>query len=418
MIELKNKYIAYLEKHRNKVIADEDLFSKPYQILRENYSDKTLRIDGVFFSSSDIADKLIGMLGAINPLESIIDPCCGIGDLLLAYTKKLPKRNEPEKTIQSWANVIYGNDINKDFVDVAKLRLVMNAFYLSNKKYTIGDCLDSWESYSFPNLTSGSALDKDISEINTVLLNPPFQQGIVKNDYSWGSGKISMAAVFLYELYQKNKHARFAAILPDVIRSGTRYQKFRINLSSFNWSTAKIYGRFDKQTDVDVFLISNQKLPPVISKHRKSNNTVSRYFEVHVGSIVPHRDPVAGEEHYYLTAKNTPRAGELKKFEGKIKSLKQAIKGPFLVIKRTSSPSDTVRCATTFINSKKSFYIENHLIVLLPRDKSAETCRKALDFFNSDKCTNLINKTIRCRHLTVSSINNLPYKQETNYEQS
>ena len=414
MIELKNKYIAYLEKHRSSFISDEALFFKPYQILRENYSDKVLRIDGVFFSSLRIADRLIYMLGTLNPLDSVVDPCCGIGDLLLAYTKKLPHESEPEKIIQSWTNLLYGNDINKDFVDVTKLRFVLNAFYLCNKKYTIGDALDSWEGFCFPHLTSGNAMNMDIGGIKTILLNPPFQQEVTNKEYAWSSGKISMAAVFLYELYQKNKAAQFAVILPDVIRSGTRYQKLRNDLSAFNWKKAKVYGRFDKQTDVDVFLITNQSNETTSTGLKKDIDTMSKFFEVHVGPVVPHRDPMEGKEHYYLTAKNTPRGTELRQFEKKIQSLKQAFKGPFLVIKRTSSPSDTVRCATTFINSKNYFFVENHLIILLPRDKTVETCRKAMIFLNSDECNKLINKAIRCRHLTVSSINNLPFKKEKN----
>lgn len=414
MIKIKAKYIDYLEKHRNDVISYDALYIKPYQILRDNNRDDELRTKGVFFSGSDIADKLIALLGDINPLDNVIDPCCGIGDLLLAYVKRLPQGPDPQKTVLNWANIVYGNDINKDFVDVAKLRLVMSAFYLCDKRYTIGNCLDVWKDSCFHNLTSLNALDMDINMFKTILLNPPFQQEVVKKEYTWSSGRVSMAAVFLYELFHKNKLARFAAILPDVIRSGTRYQKFRTSLPAFDWKSAEIYGRFDKQTDVDVFLITNLQENNVILKRKKSHNTISKYFEVHVGSIVPHRDPVAGEEHYYLTAKNTPRGAELRKFDKKIKSLKQTFKGPFLVIKRTSSPCDAIRCATTLINSKSVFFVENHLIILLPRDKSLETCRKALDYLSSNVCNKFINKTIRCRHLTVSSINNIPYKQENN----
>ena len=410
MIELKSRYIAYLEEHRNDVISYNALFLKPYQLLREYNPDKELRNNGVFFSSLDVADKLIKMLGEINPVEKVMDPCCGIGDLLLSYASKLPKANTPEETIHGWAKVVYGNDINKEFVDLTKMRLVMNAFYLHDDKYTIGTCLDTWERFCFPHLSCGNALDMGINRIKTILLNPPFQQEVVKNEYTWSSGKISMAAVFLYELYRKNRQARFAVILPDVIRSGTRYKKFRRELSTFNWDSAEIYGRFDKQTDVDVFLITNLPNYPAKIKRTSRYSTISKYFEVHVGSVVPHRDPVSGKERYYLTAKNTPRGCEMRKFETRCLSLKEPFTGPFLVIKRTSSPSDTVRCAATLINSRKKFYVENHLIVLLPRDKSVETCRKALSFLGSDKCNELINKEIRCRHLTVSSINNLPYK--------
>ena len=191
---------------------------------------------------------------------------------------------------------------------------------------------------------------------------------------------------------------------------------FRKELSTFNWDAATIYGRFDKQTDVDVFLISNQIDQTTDKKCSQDPDTISKYFDVHVGSIVPHRDEEIGQERFYLTAKNTPTGGELIEFQKKIRSKRAPFIGPFLVVKRTSSPSDKRRCAATVINSTERIYVENHLIVLLPKDNSVESCRKALLFFNSDDCDKIINARIRCRHLTVPSIKNLPYKQEVKNE--
>ena len=262
MVELKDKYLAYLEKHRNDVVSYDALFVKPYQILRENYSDQDLRVNGVFFSGPDIANKLVSFSGEISPLAKVIDPCCGAGDLLLAYTRKLPKLEDPLKTINSWAEIIYGNDINADLVAVTNLRLVINAFFECDRQYTIGDCIEYWKKFSFPHLMTGDALSLDIKECNIVLLNPPYQQEKICTKYSWGTGRTSMAAVFLYELFKKNSQATFVAILPDVIRSGSRYQRLRTELFPFNWDLSTIYGRFDKQTDVDVFIVSNKTLSP------------------------------------------------------------------------------------------------------------------------------------------------------------
>ena len=414
MITLMEKYIAYLEKHRQDKISPEILFCLPYQLLRESYSDKKLRADGVFFSNPAVANKLVLELGVLSPSDIVIDPCCGAGDLLLAYVNNLPKHDEPEDFLDAWAEIIYGNDINEDLVDVTNLRLIMAAYFMCRKKYSIDDCIRTWEKFRFPHLSAGDTLNTDINSAKVVLLNPPYQQRQIKKKYSWSSGNISMAAVFLYELFKRNSRAKFAAILPDVIRSGSRYQKLRGELSAFRWDSATIYGRFDKQTDVDVFLISNQSSQEDNKKCEHPVATISKYFDVHVGSIVPHRDEVTGRECLYLTAKNTPSGSELRVFLKKYQSKREPFLGPFLVIKRTSSPSDKRRCAATVINSTEQFYVENHLIVLLPRDKSVETCRKALRFFNSDDCDQIINMRIRCRHLTVSSIKELPYKETEN----
>jgi len=416
MVTLKDKYIAYLGKHRQDEISPEVLFLLPYQLLRENYEDKDLRENGVFFSCPAVATQLVSKLGVISSSDNVIDPCCGAGDLLLAYVNKLPQHDKPDKFLDEWSKIIYGNDINADLVDVTNLRLIMAAYFMCGKKYSIGTCLRTWKTFRFPHLSTKDALAVDIDNAGVVLLNPPYQQRQSQKKYSWGSGNISLAAVFLYELYQKNPAAKFAAILPDVIRSGSRYQMLRKELSTFNWNVATIYGRFDKQTDVDVFLISNQYDQTTERECCQDSDTISKYFDVHVGSIVPHRDEEIGQERFYLTAKNTPTGGELIEFHKKIQSKRTPFSGPFLVVKRTSSPSDKRRCAATVINSTERIYVENHLIVLLPKDNSVETCRKALHFFNSADCDRIINARIRCRHLTVASIKDLPYKQEVKNE--
>ncbi|MDI7120349.1 SAM-dependent DNA methyltransferase, partial [Escherichia coli] len=54
-------------------------------------------------------------------------------------------------------------------------------------------------------------------------------------------------------------HCNISAILPDVLRSGSRYHHFRDFISSEMKATCEIYGRFNSQTDVDVFILSGIK---------------------------------------------------------------------------------------------------------------------------------------------------------------
>lgn len=343
-----------------------------------------------------------------------MDPCCGAGDLLLAYAVRLPPLADPKTTILEWAKILHANDSNADFVNITKLRLVLLANYILLPKATIQEVISTWEQYTFPFLTVGNALDLYIPDIDIVLLNPPYQQIITNKIYPWGKGKISLAAVFIYEFYHKYPKAIIAAILPDVIRSGSRYIKLRRDLSMFPWKCAQIYGRFDKRTDIDVFIISNNSEISFQNNEdiRKHSETIASYFAVHVGSIVPHRDPMEGQSHFFLTAKNIPSKGEVVSFTETRESLRTPQKGPFLVIRRTSSPTDKVRCATTIINSSDDFFIENHLIVLIPKNGKLETCRAAYNFLVSQQCNAIVNKMIRCRHLTTSVISNLPYIEE------
>ena len=134
MIAIKDKYLAYLEKHRHDAISHEALFLKPYQILRDSYRDEDLRKNGIFFSSPHIANKLVGELGSLRSSDKVIDPCCGAGDLLLAYVTKLRKFTTLEKFLTNWSKIIYANDLNADFIDVTNIRLIMAAFFMCEKK--------------------------------------------------------------------------------------------------------------------------------------------------------------------------------------------------------------------------------------------------------------------------------------------
>lgn len=408
------RYISFLTAHQEDCLSEAIIFDKPYQLLRENYSDDELRLHGVFFSGREVAKQLLSCIQKYDYQHQVMDPCCGAGDLLLAYAVKLPPLADPKTTILEWAKILHGNDSNADFVNITKLRLVLLANYILIPSITIQEVISTWEQYTFPFLTVGNALDINTPDIDIVLLNPPYQQIVVNKIYSWGKGKISMAAVFIYEFYYKYPKAIIAAILPDVIRSGSRYIKLRQDLSMFPWKCAQIYGRFDKRTDVDVFTISNNsKISSQNNKDIKKNTeTIASYFSVHVGSVVPHRDPIKGPSHFFLTAKNLPSKGEVTSFTETRESLRTFHKGPFLVMRRTSSPTDKVRCATTIINSSEDFFIENHLIVLIPKNGKLETCRAAYNFLVSQQCNVIVNKMIRCRHLTTSAISNLPYIEE------
>ena len=133
-------------------------------------------------------------------------------------------------------------------------------------------------------------------------------------------------------------------------------------------------GRFDTDTDVDVFIlhIIKSSLPKGLSFNIVNNNTntTSNYFDICVGSVVPHRDPEKGQTCKYLHAKNThfnkvvERIDEKKRYAGK------TFKAPFLTIRRTSSPSDNPRCKVSVINSRGKIAVENHLIVLKPKNQS------------------------------------------------
>jgi hypothetical protein len=238
-------------------------------------------------------------------------------------------------------------------------------------------------------------------------------------DCEWANGKIQIAGWFIERLLQtapKGQHV--VAILPDVLNSGTRYKKWRdLILTLASALTIEPAGRFDANTDVDVFILhavagKDNEMPSEWPYNELCTNgfshRVSDYFDVHVGSVVPHRDPIVGTLYPYVHARTALPWQTLEHITEERQSIRTVFSPPFVVVHRTSSPSDKHRCVGTVINEKREVAVENHLIVLLPKDKALQSCKQLLNILESPATDTWLNQRIRCRHLTVSAVRDLP----------
>jgi len=63
----------------------------------------------------------------------------------------------------------------------------------------------------------------------------------------------------------------------------------------------------------------------------------------------------------------------------------------------------------TMIVGEPGALVENHLIVLTPKDGSSDTCRRAIDLLDSTLARQWLDERIRCRHLTVRAILEMPW---------
>jgi hypothetical protein len=130
--------------------------------------------------------------------------------------------------------------------------------------------------------------------------------------------------------------------------------------------------------------------------------------QIHVGPVVPFRHAKKGPCHRYLTTHNAPpwetvsQVNDQRRFSGTV------FHPPLVVVRRTSRRNDRFRAVGTIMNTKSSLAIENHLMVLLPRDGSLKTCQKLLRCLKRLDTTAWLNDRICCRHLTVSSLASLP----------
>lgn len=208
-----------------------------------------------------------------------------------------------------------------------------------------------------------------------------------------------------------------SAILPDVIRTGARYGKFRnFVASSLTDMLVESVGRFDDSADVDVFILHGTKgeaerstaewpAPKSESRHK-----VGERFTVRVGSVVPHRDQeFEGSRNRYLHVSNAVPWGTVLTKELPTRGFRGAQhRPPFVAVRRTSSPSDRWRAVGTIVRGRDAVCVENHIVVLKPKDGQVATCQALLSALKSSKVNEWLNAAIRCRHLTVGVLRDLP----------
>ena len=394
------------------------LNGEPAKTLRELVPIVARRSAGAFFTSSDLANRLLNEVQFPRSQPFIIlDPTCGAGDLLLSAARRLPLGRNLLETISSWNDILYGRDLQPEFVSAAKARLLL----LARQRHCAFAQTDIPWSKSFTNIRVGDALREELlyADSDFILLNPSFAPKSAPDDCSWAAGKVNSAALFLERVVaQACEGSRILAILPEVLRTGSRYNKWRQIISEhIEIKAVESAGRFDTSADVDVFLLSLVKrtkqrptapfawLPQTILLRSK----IEDHFTISVGPVVPYREPLTGPLRRYIHPRNVPpwqvvhHIAENRRFTGTV------FHPPFVVIRRTSRPGDKFRAVGTLILGASPVAVENHLIVCTPKDGSIKTCSTLLRVLAHTQTTTFLNGCIRCRHLTVGSVKSLPW---------
>lgn len=398
--------------------------------LRQTIPLEKLREHGTFFTSSSLARRAIEPVAhTINQNSVIYDPACGAGNLLIACSECLPVTNELETTLEIWGKVLRGCDIFPYFVTATKARLLLAAIQRGvslNKDYEPN--LDNL----FPLITVDNSLQnfKLFRDATHIVINPPFVRVQAPKECNWSNGKVSSAALFIEKCVMYTEPGtRIIAILPDVLRSGTNYKKWRelVELHTLE-RNIDLYGQFDKWADVDVFIIELEKVKltdnPLSSHEARWNNNSSIYssrvrdhFSVHVGRVVEYRDPQEGEIYPYITPRALPHWEVVNSSEHTRRFSGLAYESPFVVVRRTSRKGHKYRAVGTLINIPGKVAIENHLLVLIPRNGTIEECEHLLQILRDDRTNQWLNERILCRHLTVSSLAEIPW-WDNSYENS
>lgn len=391
----------------------------PYKFIREQLNGAEIKTKGIYFTNQHLAKRLIDSTDFyFNSTKTIFDPSCGAGDLLLECARRLTIHHTLSETLIEWGKLLYGIDIVDEFVNLTKLRLAL----LAISKGTHIDIPIHDITQFFPHIQSNDFFNPSYGfpDTDIVVANPPYSRALAKPDCSWARGKVTQAAIFIDQIIERSKESTMiSAILPDVLRSGSRYEKWRYHVrQNTKIKALDIVGRFDNFADVDVFIMSLYKNTGVAQNihndpKKPKSILVKDLFEIHTGSIVPHRDPNNGNQVIYITARdlsNLTKPDFTFSYRG---TTGKTYSPPLVAVKRTSSPDDVPRAKSTLINCDSPMIFENHILIFIPKNGSMELCTRLVEFFKKDETNYLINDRIRCRHLTIASLGDLPWPEES-----
>jgi len=423
-LELKQLAVEALQTGINgngKLSINAILDDQPNYVLRREVPLNIRRMSGAFFTGKKLANRLLRLLPETNNRTVYCDPACGAGDLLIATCRTFPVRPRLADTLTLWGDRIVGFDLYEEFVIAAKARLVLLAIQRCSSMET---SILEWKNV-FPHLkcADGSQSLHELASFNNlvVLLNPPFFSTIAPDNCGWAKGKVNSAALFLESCITNcSPSTQVAAILPEVLRSGSRYKKWRELLTENSTNRKEQIGdQFDGWTDINVYLttftIKHVPNEPLLSTSRvrkgKKNQRkplISELFEVKIGTVVPHRDKKIGNKYFYIHARILKPWQIIKTFKETRKHAGTVFKPPFVAVRRTSRPGDTYRAIGTLITGSQPIAVENHLIVILPKDGTLRACRLLLKSLKRKETTNWLDQRIRCRHLTSEAMKEMP----------
>lgn len=390
------------------------LDGQPFRELRRRVPIDQLRREGAFFTNSKLANRALGSIAEeLAASDMIVDPTCGAGDLLLSSTQHFQVSETLSDTLKMWGRRIAGSDIHSEFVLATLSRLAISAI----QRGAIADAQPNQFSDFFPNIVVGDTFENRqlLDNASHVVINPPFTMIESPKDCDWTRGTVNAAAIYMNHVLENTRHGtRIVAILPDVLRCGTRYQRWRDNVDDvLQVDSIEQYGRFDSDTNVDVFIIRGEKqsykgTKPEWIPRSSSTSTVGDFFQVSIGSVVEFRHPKQGPWHLYVTPVDLPPWKEIKKIRRHRRFKGRVFEPPFVAVRRTSRPGDKHRAIATIVSGTRPVAVENHIVVLTPKSGGLRMCRKLRTLLRLPKTSAWLDRRIGCRHLTVSSLQDVP----------
>ena len=369
-----------------------------------------LRRLGAFFTGEALASRVVELVS--DHTESYVDPACGCGDLLLAASARLSVRKSLEDTLKEWNERLIGRDLVPEFIRAARARLVLAALTRGARMTARG----THPAELLTNIAVGDGTALRPRRGAAVLVNPPYGQVVAPPDRTWTNGLTTEAAVFLDSLLDAcAPGVQVAAVLPEVLRAGSRYGRFRATVERrMEVMAVEPAGIFDALTDVDVFLLAGRIAAdaaiglPTNWTAPVSEARLQDVCDVRVGAVVANRDPHRGPWRLYVDARDLAGRAVLRptrhrRFRGSV------LDPPFVVVGRTNRPVlHGPRVRATVVLGDRPIAVENHLIALVPHDHTHRACEALVTIVEAERASRFLDERLRCRHLTVRALRDVP----------
>ena len=147
----------------NKTVPD-DLMGTAYEFLIKKFADDSGHTAAEFYTNRTVVTLMTELLDP-QPGESVYDPTCGTGGMLLECVNHLKKQDKEYRSIQ-----LFGQEKNIITSTIARMNMILHGF--EDAKIRRGDTL------SEPLFLEGDRLQK----FDVILANPPYSINIWNKD--------------------------------------------------------------------------------------------------------------------------------------------------------------------------------------------------------------------------------------------
>jgi type I restriction enzyme M protein len=148
---------AFNEIQLDPSTVSHDLLGAGYEYLLKNFADESGKKAGEFFTPREVVDLIVGVLQP-EPGESVYDPACGSGGMLVSTINQVREYGKDHRTLR-----VYGQEINLTTSSIARMNLFLHE--IEDFDIKRGDTLRA------PAFRQKSGA---MRQFDAVIANPPF----------------------------------------------------------------------------------------------------------------------------------------------------------------------------------------------------------------------------------------------------